>query len=513
MVSWWLIVVAIIGVVVTLGVACYLVVLYSSVDDRNQAWFPKAVVVLGLTLSGFTVLLLPYDVANRKDPTVLDSVSGGIDTEALWMIVLGAILAMVLFVTPFTTFYYEAWDPEYTGLDSVRKQLISAAMYTVVIAFIFFLMFVILYFAAGSADLKYHGYTAPPTHLDLNTTTNPFALNPGSAVMCGCDKTGIACSNTAGVPVPAENNDCKVEEGTLSVKVSSFVYMIGLLCAFGWLFFVAFGGVGLLALPVDLINDWRMRPKKMSKLEFKDAQQQFAEKVQAMVEWGKQLEEKEESGEKGWFGSTRKAINKYKADTTDLETEWERLQESDPSRDKDRKILKAWLKLPFGIIGSVVSLMWVVHIIVHNLAGAHPLLNNMFIGLDGFFPVMGVGAYALFAMWMLWASVKGCFKMGLNFGIIQIHPMKVDNTLMSSFLFNTMIVLLVSVVVTQFCALSFREYAANTVVDGIFMTYVTNLKGIGFIMQYFQIAMVVFIGLSAVWLLFKPCCCPDKREV
>eukprot|EP00662_Eupelagonemidae_sp_cell21_P011076 gene11076-45922_t len=52
---------------------------------------------------------------------------------------------------------------------------------------------------------------------------------------------------------------------------------------------------------------------------------------------------------------------------------------------------------------------------------------------------------------------------------------------MSSFLFNTMIVLLMSVVVTQFCSLSFRLFAANTVVDGIFTTFVSNLAGIGYI--------------------------------
>eukprot|EP01065_Artemidia_motanka_P034706 TRINITY_DN423_c4_g3_i1.p1 TRINITY_DN423_c4_g3~~TRINITY_DN423_c4_g3_i1.p1 ORF type:complete len:514 (+),score=175.22 TRINITY_DN423_c4_g3_i1:116-1657(+) len=511
MVSWWLVIVAIVGVFLTAGVSFYLVALYSSIEDRNQAWFPKIVVTFGLTLSGFTVLLLPYDVANRQDPTIMDSAGGGIDTAVCWNIVLGCILVMVLFITPFTTFYYEAWDPEYTGMDAVQRQVRPALCYTMVIAFIFFMMFIILWFSAGQAVLPFKSYSAPPMSFDLSSTAvNIFA--PQSGIGCFCDQTGAACATNPTREVKEKDSACSFDSGSLEIKVSSFVYMIGLLCAFGWIFFVVFGGVGLIALPIDLVNDWRMRPQKMSKREFDEAKTGFAAKVAEMVEYGQSLAQREEAGGRDWFGGTRKKINKYKADVQQLEDDWERLQESDPSKDKDRKILKAWLKLPLGILGSVVSLLWVLHIILHNLTGVHPFLNNFFSGLDGFFPVLGVICYSAFAIWMLWAAVKGCFKLGLNFGVIQIHPMKVDGTLMSSFLFNTMIVLLVSVVVTQFCAMSFRMYAANTVVDGIFMTYVTNLKGIGFIMQYFQVAMVIFMGLAAVWLGFKPCCCPDKQE-
>eukprot|EP01062_Namystynia_karyoxenos_P069757 TRINITY_DN65216_c0_g1_i1.p1 TRINITY_DN65216_c0_g1~~TRINITY_DN65216_c0_g1_i1.p1 ORF type:complete len:554 (+),score=247.12 TRINITY_DN65216_c0_g1_i1:133-1662(+) len=506
MVSWWLVLIAIIGVILTMGVAAYIVVLYSSLEDRNQAWFPKVVVLLGLTLAGFTVLLLPYDVANRQNPEIMDDQGGGINTAVCWQVVLWSIVIMVLFVTPFTTFYYEAWDPAIEGAESVKLQLRSAFMYTFVVCFLFFLMFIILWFTAGEAELNYHYYASPPQNMDLRDTRDPFQPAAGG-IPCFCDHKGAACYTRQ----QSFESTCGSGSGDLSIKVSAFVYMVGLMCAFGWIFFIAFGGVGLLALPVDLINDWRMRPKKMTRLEFADARKEMAQKIADMVEWGKSLEDKEDRGEKGWFGSTRKAVNKYKSDVVQLEEEWERLKESDPAHDKDRKILKAWLKLPVGIVGTVISLMWVVHIIVHNLADSHPLLNNLFSGLDGFFPVFGVIAYALFAMWLLWAAVKGCFKLGLNFGIIAIHPMKPNGTLMSSFLFNTMIILLMSVVVTQFAALSFRMYAANTVVDGIFTTYVTHLKGIGYIMQYFQIAMLVFIGLAAVWLLFKPWCCPDKQ--
>ena len=44
----------------------YLLINYQHPDDKNDAYLPKAVVVLGFVLSGVTVLMLPLDVANNE---------------------------------------------------------------------------------------------------------------------------------------------------------------------------------------------------------------------------------------------------------------------------------------------------------------------------------------------------------------------------------------------------------------------------------------------------------------
>jgi len=44
----------------------YLVVKYQHPDDKNDAYFPKLVVLFGFVLAGATVLLLPLDVANNE---------------------------------------------------------------------------------------------------------------------------------------------------------------------------------------------------------------------------------------------------------------------------------------------------------------------------------------------------------------------------------------------------------------------------------------------------------------
>eukprot|EP01060_Flectonema_neradi_P002467 TRINITY_DN11529_c0_g1_i1.p1 TRINITY_DN11529_c0_g1~~TRINITY_DN11529_c0_g1_i1.p1 ORF type:complete len:502 (+),score=72.93 TRINITY_DN11529_c0_g1_i1:84-1589(+) len=495
--NWWLIIIAIVGFILTFVVSVYLVVLYCSEDDANQAYIPKVIVVIGLSLSAFTVLLLPFDVANKRDPTVMAGSTGGIDLVLMWNLVLWTISAWVLVVTPFATFYYEAWDPQQkSNLEQIRPAL----CYTFATVFVFMLFFVILWFTVGYADLDLTSYTSPPTDMNLELGISLFQYQ------CWCSGDTQYCQNNpTAVPNP---NFCSQKSDTLSIRVSAFVYIIGLLCFVGWISFMVFGGVGLIALPMDLINDFRERPEKLSRKDYELRKRELGKDITALLQKGKALEEKTAAGKKEFFGGTKKKVNKFKEAVTEIEKKWDRLQ---ASMDVDRQVCLAYLKLPLGIIGIVLSFMWVMHMILYNLTGSHPWLNNMFSGLDSFFPLFGTIAYTAFAVWMLWAAVKGCFKLGCNFGIIQIHPMEVNGTLMSSFLFNVLLILLTSVTVAQFCAMSFREYAANTVVDSLFSTYVNHLRGIGFIMQYLQIALLVFSGLAFVYLLLKPRCCPSKK--
>lgn len=66
MADWYLILATSITFVLLLIAALYFLVYYQHPDDRNEAWFPKLTVLLGLVLAGATVLLLPLDVANNE---------------------------------------------------------------------------------------------------------------------------------------------------------------------------------------------------------------------------------------------------------------------------------------------------------------------------------------------------------------------------------------------------------------------------------------------------------------
>ena len=111
MVNVLLIVVTVVVAVLAVGVALYLLIGYQHPEDRLQAWFPKIVVVFGISLAIWTVLLFPLDVANRKTcssefPTSYCTFT--IPTTQLWYACYIANAVMAFVVIPFAMYYYES---------------------------------------------------------------------------------------------------------------------------------------------------------------------------------------------------------------------------------------------------------------------------------------------------------------------------------------------------------------------------------------------------------------------
>lgn len=59
---------------------------------------------------------------------------------------------------------------------------------------------------------------------------------------------------------------CMVNRNSfIEIDVSFPIYLIGIMSFISWFLFVIFGGVGLTALPMDLIHTFTTRPKPMTK--------------------------------------------------------------------------------------------------------------------------------------------------------------------------------------------------------------------------------------------------------
>lgn len=468
MINWWLIVLAVLISIVLLGMSVYFVILYQSEEDRTSAWFPKVVVVLGLTLACCTVLLLPLDVANRKDPTAMKRFnSTELDTALMWQIILWMLGIMVVVIIPFTTFYYEAYDPDQ---GSFAQQITPAFMYTLVLDMCFFGLTVLLWLTVGIADIpffSYQGFIQARLPLD-------------SALVYYDQKT--------------------VE--TLELPVSFFVYIIAMVTALGWIFFFIYGGVGLTALPVDIIYEYMHRPKRITAAEYAREVNQIAAQAQRLMSVGKELQEKERKKNNN---SIRNKINLFKNEVYILERNLDRLEIS--YKDQGGSPFVIYGKLLVGVIGMFISLMWILHIFIYNTINLNPFLNTVLRQLDAAFSLLGVIFYAIFAFWLLWCTIRGCVKVGMRIIFFTIHPMKVGDTLMNSMLFNVGLVLLSSMAVTQFAASSFRDYASNTAVDTLLNTYVRRLKGIGVVIVYMQYGLVLVAIVSIFWVIL----CPRKK--
>ena len=109
-------------------------------------------------------------------------------------------------------------------------------------------------------------------------------------------------------------------------------------------------------------------------------------------------------------------------------------------------------------------------------------------------------------MYLLFATIKGCFKFGLRVACITLHPMIVGKTYMSSFMFNIALVLLCALPVVQFATTAFSDYARFTTINQIFGVQIENLQFFGWwwTNNIFVYIFLVCSALSALYLWGKP---------
>lgn len=67
--DWFLIVIVVVMVLALLFANVYLLVYFQHDDDKNTAYFPKALVIFGLFFAEASVLLYPLDVVRLQSAT------------------------------------------------------------------------------------------------------------------------------------------------------------------------------------------------------------------------------------------------------------------------------------------------------------------------------------------------------------------------------------------------------------------------------------------------------------
>ena len=135
-----------------------------------------------------------------------------------------------------------------------------------------------------------------------------------------------------------------------------------------------------------------------------------------------------------------------------------------------------------------------------------PFLNDYFQWFDTWFPLFGVLSVGIFAVYLQFCVIKGCFKFGVRFFFITLHPMKMNGTYMNSFLFNLGLILLCSLPVVQFSVMAFSDYARFTNVAQIFGVQIKYLQFFEYFWttNAFVYAILGMAVLSAVYLGCKP---------
>lgn len=430
--------------------------------------------------------------------------------RSIWFAVYIMMALWIGVVIPFCLFYYEA-DSEM----SVVGRLASGAQWTVMILIVSALVLGLGYGLAGYVD-----YPVQPLYsgLDDLSSLTSLQLDPDTGALR--ELLGVvpaACSPHAtpapGQPgaLPALGCDALVTpvgEETWTLRPSFLVYVIALVSIVGWLLFMIYAGVGVTSLPVDSIMAFVYRPKStITRSQYQKEARVIAHRSKELKEIAGALRAEERAG-----GKTRR----WKKQVAALNKELILLEEDEveltamfPQGDNaDSKwaftVMGYILKFTLGIVSVMVSLAWILHIVLYVFVqpAVTPFLNDFFIELDNAFPLFGVLAFAIFCFYLVCTVIAGNFRLGVGVGFVTVHPMRVNGTLMSSFLFNVGIIMLSCLAVIQFCAQVFDAYANDTEIEDIFGNQVEHLRGIKYLYVYnvFLIAFCAFAVLSGCWL-------------
>ena len=154
---------------------------------------------------------------------------------------------------------------------------------------------------------------------------------------------------------------------TLELQASFAVYVIAIMSFFGWICVVICGGVGLFGLPLDMINEFRNRPKARKSSQMTKTKNTLSTAVAEMMKEGDDLKKKDQehaNAEGGWFDKWRgrrnleNKLTEFKAKFFSLEQEVEvfkielNLADSNP--------IVPVIKLILGIIFFITSILWVL---------------------------------------------------------------------------------------------------------------------------------------------------------
>ncbi|XP_024534151.1 LIMR family protein SELMODRAFT_432208-like [Selaginella moellendorffii] len=396
---------------------------------QNQAYLPKIIVVIGLSIAQLSILMLPADVANRhscEKNLYVGACKLTLPMKQLWWAVY--IIDTVL-VIPFAIFFYES-DQEKTVTQRVK----NALLWVVILLTVLCLLLGILYAVIGYADF---------TVRRLSSTTLAFTNDFSSLnakVPCLFSASFSLSSNCAAY------TSGSLVKTTWSVRAPFPTYVIALNTIIGSILFTMFGGVGMATLPVSLIFAFKNRPKcVITRAQYVKEATDLAKRSNELKTATLGLQREERGEKKGRM--FRKNVKKVQCSSIQelffLEDDVEALNEAFPQGQKEDTswaltVLFYLAKLVFGILGLALSIIWLLHILVFMLVNppAFPFLNQVFIQLDSAGGLLGTTAFAIFCYYLVMSVISGEMHLGMRLLFLSIHPMKYQGTLMNSFSFH-----------------------------------------------------------------------------
>lgn len=197
--------------------------------------------------------------------------------------------------------------------------------------------------------------------------------------------------------------------------------------------------------------------------------------------------------------------SKFRREVALLEYHYIKMEES--FQFKGGELLLQIFKLIGGILSICLTTLWIIHICVYYcpiILDKPPIayfLNDVLEGISGI-PVVGITCFTILVFYLFLATVKGVEKVGMRILFVEIHPLKIGETMISSMLFNIGIILTCSLSITQFCGIALDKYSRYSVASGLFGRQLRFFRYLRYGFEFAPFLLLLVFLISALSVVY-----------
>lgn len=435
--------------------------------------------------------------------------SGSLDTASMWSAMFYVIALFVGLIIPFNIFFYEAGEAG----RKFQSKLCEALQYQGVALVLAGLTLGLMYW-----QINQYSYPISTVPIDLNTVGgDDTPAITCSGVVSGCFPDNLLFDPNSTIVIAGPAGTFNQVSQTISNVPNTFGVYLGCFMAFiGWWLFCIYTGTGLVTLPIDLIRSYFNRPKYIPKDVYIKLREDIKRRLEELLKVGTNMKQERKRFDDGYSelgyrerysksGTQKTMFREFKKQVEQLEAEYEDIRICHEAWSTYNPLIPIF-KLIMGIFSAIFSVCWVLQIVLFILPQYWPtgfsiiptyFLNDLITWglIYSGFSLLGVIFIAIFGLYLFACNVNGNFKIGLKFLIMDIHPMKVGATYMSSFLVNVLLLLLQTPALINFIALSFSNSFVLTDIDTIMNNMVRYTT---FFVYFFDNNVFIFLLLAFV---------------
>ena len=500
----------------------YLIINLLNPKDKNNSYFSRFIILFSFELSWLSVLFLPVDSANNAGDPDCDewAVSGavycgGVDTYMVWKSLFMAICFIYVFIIPLVTAISnfvpqtELVRPAVDLLSDVKYEKPPNVCFEATKTLLLNIILGIL--LSGGCVALYFYYAAT----NIPVSEHVISLNDMELINVSSYNIPYPLIHLHNITIRDIDNH-SIEDNHIIYDVDFPIYVMGFMGWLGWWIFSIFVGVGIAALPFDLICAYIYRPIVLPPAEIAEKEIALKKNLLELQDIAKML--KQERKEFTTVANSTKLkqqralsdrleMNRLTQCVYFIEQEAEELRGYKEIHHNYNPILP-YVHLAVGLLITLVSAAWICQLVLYIIVypSVTDFLNTYFIWFDSWFPMFGVISYAIFAMYLLACVVKGCFKMCLYIPFVKLRPVSFGGTYLDSLLFNTSVILFCTIPLVHLCTEAFNIYTLYSDVYFIFQVEVYYLTFYSIFLQYnvFPCIIVFTAIVSTLHLIRTP---------